>query len=418
VSKPVQSIAVVGAGLAGLRACEGLRARGFEGTIVLIGQETHVPYDRPPLSKQFLAGTWDLDRVVLRSSDKLAELNLDLRLGPDCRAVGLDSATKTVTLASGVSVVADGIVLATGAAARRLPGINELPGVFVLRTLDDSAGLKSVLVPGARLGLVGAGFIGLEVAATARKLGVEVTVVEPLDVPLGRTLGPVGGGACQRMHAEEGVTFRLKTTVESAKASSQVGGGLKCHLSDDTDLDVDTLLVGIGATPSVDWLDGSGLEVGPGGVTVDKDLLAAPGIAVAGDLARWLMPGPGGTSAPVRVEHRTNAAEQGEWAAAGLLRSLGLSSGDQGEGELTRSYEVPYVWSDQYNVKIQILGMPGPDDDVFVVEANPDERRLVALHGRDGLLTGCVGVSRPRQVMSLRPLIERHATMDEAKALF
>ncbi len=408
---------MVGAGLAGLRACESLRARGYDDRITLVGEEAHLPYDRPPLSKQFLAGDWDLSQVVLRSQEKIDELGLDLRLGTEFRAVGLDAAAKTVALAGGDTVAADGIVLATGAAARRINGLSELPGVFVLRTLDDSVALRSVLRPGARLCLVGAGFIGLEVAATARKLGVDVTVVEPLEVPLGKALGPVGGGACEIMHREEGVSFKLGTVVESASVD-QAGGGLKCQLSDGTALEVDALLVGIGAAPSVDWLEGSGLACGPGGVEVGDDLLAAPGIAVAGDLARWPLPGAGRVSEGVRVEHRTNAAEQGDWAAAGLLASLGWLPADAGHEQAPRSYQVPYVWSDQYRVKIQILGMPGPDDEVVVVEGEPAERRFVALYGRDGWLRGCVGFSRPRHVMSLRPLLERHASMEEARSLF
>jgi NADPH-dependent 2,4-dienoyl-CoA reductase/sulfur reductase-like enzyme len=226
----------------------------------------------------------------------------------------------------------------------------------------------------------------------------------------------VGGGACEAMHREEGVKFRLGTTVDAAVASATAGGGLKCQLSDGTTLEVDALLVGIGAAPSVEWLQGSGLAAGPGGVEVDRDLMAAPGIAVAGDLARWQYPTAGGREA-VRVEHRTNAAEQGDWAAGALLRSLGWLGNETSRDE-DRLYEVPYVWSDQYKVKIQILGMPGPDDDVEIVEGDPAERRFVALYGRAGELRACVGFSRPRHVMSLRSLFERHATVDEAKALF
>ncbi|HEV8065296.1 MAG TPA: FAD-dependent oxidoreductase [Acidimicrobiales bacterium] len=411
-----RSIAVIGAGLAGLRACEGLRDRGFDGTITLVGEESHWPYDRPPLSKQFLAGEWDLHHVVLRPPDKLDELDVDLRLGQQWRAVGLDAAAKTVSLAGGESISADGLVLCTGSAARRLTDLDGLAGVHVLRTLDDSLALREALQPGAHLGLVGAGFIGLEVAATARRLGVEVTVVEPLSVPLGRALGPVGGGACEMMHRQEGVKFHLGTSVESAEASATAGGGLRCRLSDGSTLEVDALLVGIGAAPSVDWLQGSGLAVGPGGVEVDRDLLAAPGIAVAGDLARWQYP-TGTRVESVRVEHRTNAAEQGDFAAGALLRSLGWLEAATSRDE-DRLYEVPYVWSDQYKVKIQILGMPGPDDDVEVVEGTPQERRFVALYGRGGELRGCVGFSRPRHVMSLRSLFERHASLEEAKALF
>jgi NADPH-dependent 2,4-dienoyl-CoA reductase/sulfur reductase-like enzyme len=420
---PAGSIAVVGAGLAGLRACEGLRDHGFDGRIILIGDEPHLPYDRPPLSKQFLAGEWDADRVMLRSREQLATLGLEMRLGPTSRVVGLDLAAKRLSLAGGDTVTFDGIVLATGSAARRLPGISGLPGTYVLRTLDDAMALREVLSrPSARLGLAGAGFIGLEVAATARRLGAEVTVVEPLDVPLGRVLGPVAGGACELMHREEGVTFHLRTVIEAADVGDAVGpypGPLRCHLSNGLLLEVDALLVGIGAAPSVAWLDGSGLEAGPEGVRCDEWLVAAPGVVVAGDLARWPAPGWRGLTTPVetiRVEHRTNAAEQGDVAAASLLADLGwitVAAEDE-----PRSYTVPYVWSDQYKVKIQVLGLPRPDDEVVIVEGDPAERRFLALHGREGRLAGVVGFARPRHVMSLRPLLERNATLDEAKALF
>jgi 3-phenylpropionate/trans-cinnamate dioxygenase ferredoxin reductase subunit len=440
---PTPSIAVVGAGLAGLRACEGLRERGFEGRITLIGDEPHAPYDRPPLSKQFLAGDWDLDRVVLAPPDRLAALELELRRGPSHRAVRLDLAARRLSLASGESVSFDGLVLATGSAARRLPGVSELPGTYVLRTLDDALALRDVLGrPGVRLALAGAGFIGLEVAATARRLGAEVTIVEPLDVPLGRVLGPVAGGACEHMHREEGVRFHLQTVIETVETVETVeaveaveagaGGGvgeaqpLRCHLSNGETLECDAILVGIGAAPSLGWLKGSGLSAGPDGIVCDETLLAAPGVVVAGDVARWPLPirtagptrGLTGMPAPetVRVEHRTNAAEQGGYAAQTLLAHLGLAPAAASADE--PSYAVPYVWSDQYNVKIQVLGLPRPDDEVVVVEGDPAERRFLALHGRGGRLVGVVGFARPRHVMNLRPFLERSASLEEAAAAF
>jgi NADPH-dependent 2,4-dienoyl-CoA reductase/sulfur reductase-like enzyme len=411
------SIAVVGAGLAGLRSCQGLRARGFDGRLTLIGEEPHLPYDRPPLSKQFLAGDWGADRVMLDPPDKIDALGLDLRLGPDCRAVKLDLGSRRVGLVGGDEVGFDGLVLATGSSARLLPGISGVANVHVLRTLDDAERLRAALVPGRRLGLAGAGFIGLEVAATARKLGVNVTIVEPLDVPLGRALGPVAGGACETMHREEGVLFHLRKTIDSV---TERAGTLECRLSDGTVLEFDALLVGVGAAPSLDWLAGSGLTAGPGGIEVDRHLLAGPGVAVAGDVARWPLPAASGFAPEyVRVEHRTNAAEQGDHAAASLLADLGWASGAAtSEPAELPSYSVPYVWSDQFAVKIQVLGLPRPDDEVTVVEGSPFERRFVALHARDGLLSAAVGFSRPRHVMTLRPLLERHAAIGEATALF
>jgi len=439
---PTRAIAVVGGGLAGLRACEGLRARGYDDRITLIGTEVHQPYDRPPLSKQFLAGEWGPDRVMLHTADQLATLELDLRLGPAHGVVGLDLGRRRLSLAGGEVVDFDGLVIASGSHARRLPGISELPGTYVLRTLDDATALRGVLSrPGVHLGLAGAGFIGLEVAATARKLGAQVTVVEPLDVPLGRVLGPVAGRACEMMHREEGVRFHLGTTIESAEVSrpgpairgdgggsdGEVGG-IRCRLSDDTTLEVDALLVGVGAAPSVDWLRESGLPAGPDGVRCDESLIVDNGVVVAGDVARWPLRSAGRLPLPagrrgaseqefVRVEHRTNAAEQGDLAAGSLLADLGLMPPPSPEAsEELPSYLVPYVWSDQFDVKIQVLGLPRPDDEVVIVEGDPGERRFVALHGRGGRLEAVVGFRRPRLVMSMRPLLERGATLDEAIA--
>jgi len=354
---------------------------------------------------------------MLDPPDKIDALGLDLRLGPDCRAVKLDLGSRRVGLVGGDEVGFDGLVLATGSSARLLPGISGVANVHVLRTLDDAERLRAALVPGRRLGLAGAGFIGLEVAATARKLGVNVTIVEPLDVPLGRALGPVAGGACETMHREEGVLFHLRKTIDSV---TERAGTLECRLSDGTVLEFDALLVGVGAAPSLDWLAGSGLTAGPGGIEVDRHLLAGPGVAVAGDVARWPLPAASGFAPEyVRVEHRTNAAEQGDHAAASLLADLGWASGAAtSEPAELPSYSVPYVWSDQFAVKIQVLGLPRPDDEVTVVEGSPFERRFVALHARDGLLSAAVGFSRPRHVMTLRPLLERHAAIGEATALF
>ena len=425
-----RSIAVVGAGLAGLRACEGLRSRGYEDGITLIGDEPHQPYDRPPLSKHFLAGDWSLDRVTLRTAEQIGALDLDLRLGPDSRAVALDLRNHRISLHNGDVVAFDGLVLATGSKARRLPGISELTGAHVLRTLDDALALRQVLIrPGVHLGLAGAGFIGLEVAATARRLGAEVTIVEPLDVPLGRVLDPIAGRACEVMHREEGVRFHLGTTIESAQTVGAEDAGtapIRCRLSDGSTLEVDVLLVGVGAAPSVEWLAGTGLQAGPDGVRCDESLRAAPGVVVAGDVARWPLRGsrvsaplPAGAGEPetVRVEHRTNAAEQGDVAAGSLLADLGwIAAGEPEVADEQPQYLVPYVWSDQFDVKIQVLGLPRPDDEVVVVEGDPSERRFVALHGREGRLEAVVGFRRPRIVMSLRPLLERHASLDEAIA--
>ena len=398
-------IVVVGVGLAGLRACEGLRARDKDVRIVLVGEEEHLPYDRPPLSKQFLAGDWPIDRVVLRPNGSLAELGVDLKLGPQHRVVRLDLDNRELVTAGGSLIGFSGLVLATGAKPRQLAGVSELADAHVLRTIDDAVALRQVITrPGVRLLLVGAGFIGLEVAATARRSGASVTVVEPLDVPLGRVLSPATGRACEEAHRENGVGFFLGTSLSSVDPSP--GGGVTCGLGNGTVLTADAILVGVGAVPAVGWLEDSGLPAGPDGVRCDVALVVAPGVVAAGDLARW----PLAAGGSVRLEHRTNAAEQGDHAAASLLADL---AGARPEPFVT----VPYVWSDQYDLKIQVLGLPQPDDEVVVVDGSLEERRFLALYGREGRLSAAVGFGRPRLLMRFRPLLEHGASFGEALAL-
>ncbi len=395
-------VVVVGAGLAGLRACEGLRARGHEGEVVLLGDEPQLPYDRPPLSKQFLAGEWEEDRVVLRPRADLARLGVDMRLGAEFRAVHLDAGEQALTLASGDSLSYDGLVLATGARARTLPVFELLERAHLLRTIADARALKTELSAGRRLLVIGAGFIGMEVAATARGLGVDVVVVEPLETPLARVLGRLPGEACQDLHEAHGVRLLLGRGVESLSERSD--GTVQAVLTDGSSVEADVLLAGVGAVPNVEWLDDSGLEVGPSGVQCDGTLLAGPGVVVAGDLALW--PAGAGGTARVRLEHRTNAAEQGDHAAATLL------------GDSKAFDTVPYVWSDQYDVKIQVLGLPQPEDECRVVVRGAEEGRFVAMYGRGGLLTGAVGFHMPRQLMQIRPMLASPTPYEEATRRF
>ncbi len=399
----LDSVLVVGGGLAGLRACEVLRQHGFEGRLALIGAEKHLPYDRPPLSKQLLSGAWDTERCTLRSSAELETLGLELHLGS--AAAHLDMAARSVVLVDGRAFAFDGLVIATGATPRPLAGITGRPAVLTLRDLDDAVALRAVVGrPGARLIIAGAGFIGLEVAATARGLGADVVVVEPLSVPLERAVGKLLGGVFGSMHREHGVDLRLATALEAVETGQDGLSGVSCRLSDGTSVEADALLVAVGVTPATSWLEGSGLRVSTAGVGCDSTLTAAPGVVAAGDLACWPHPR---TGEMMRVEHRTNAAEQGEYAAKSLLADDASRQGFA---------PVPYVWSDQYDRKIQVLGSPGPDDETVVVDGSLDELRFVALFGRDGLLTGALGCGRPRALMAYRPLIESGAGFDEALA--
>ncbi len=398
VRHDLSTIAVVGASLAGLRAAETLRSEGFAGHLVLVGAEPHLPYDRPPLSKQFLAGTWGFERVQLRDRAKIDALGLDLCLGH--RAVSLDAQARRIELDDGGTISYDGLVVATGAHPRRPPGTDGMGGVHTLRTVDDARALSADLGEGgARVVVVGAGFIGSEVAATCLGRGAQVTVVETLPVPLGRVLGEEMGAACAALHIDHGVALRTGVALSAVHGD---GGRVRAvELTDGTVLDADVVVIGIGVTPTTDWLAGSGVPVDDGVVT-DPRLFAADGVVAAGDVARWQ----DATSGEYRrIEHWTNAAEQAVVAARNLLAGPDAAVG----------YEpVPYFWSDQYDVKIQVLGDPRPDDTVVVVDGSVDERRFVALYGRGGMLRAVVGFNRPRQLMAYRPLLERRAGFDEA----
>jgi 3-phenylpropionate/trans-cinnamate dioxygenase ferredoxin reductase component len=396
------TVVIVGGSLAGLRAAEGLRGAGHDGVITLIGAEPHIPYDRPPLSKQFLAGTWGLDRVVLRAPDKLAQLGLDLRLGH--RAEALDLSGHAVELDDGSVVRFDGLVVATGAQPRPLPGAPPLVGVHLLRTLEDAIALGAVTGAGARVVVVGAGFIGSEVAATCSGRGARVTVVEALPQPLARVLGGEMGAACGALHAAHGVELRTGVGVAGLVASDDGARVIGVALDDGSVLDADVVVVGIGVVPTTAWLEGSGLELADG-VVADATLHAAEDVVVAGDVARWFDEG---LDALVRIEHWTNAAEQGAVAARSLLA---------GRPDAEPYVPVPYFWSDQYDVKIQVIGHPRPDAEVVVVDGSLSSGRFVALYGQAGLLVAALGFGRPRQLMAYRPLLEARASFGEALAL-
>jgi len=397
------TVVVVGASLAGLRAAEEIRHEGHAGPVIIIGDEHHVPYDRPPLSKQLLAGTWDVPRIHHHAPDKLDTLGLEFRLGR--RAVSLDTGGRTVECDDGERVPYDGLIVATGAAARSLPGTEAMPAVRTLRTLDDCLAIRSDLAStgeGARVVVIGAGFIGSEVAATCHGLGARVTVVEALPTPLGRILGDQMGEACAGLHRSHGVTVRTGVGVDHL--SGGAGDSTVVHLADGTTIDADLVVVGIGVTPNVGWLEGSGLPVGDG-VVCNQFLFAAEGVMAAGDVARWDHPSLG---EQLRVEHWTNAAEGGAAAARNLLAG----------SDAAQPYDpIPFFWSDQYKTKIQVIGLPGPDDEVVVVEGSAEEGKLVALYRRGDRLRAVLAFSQPRHLMTYRPLLAAGASFDEALAV-
>ncbi|MGW9497675.1 NAD(P)/FAD-dependent oxidoreductase [Streptomyces prasinus] len=365
----MRRVVVVGASAAGLTAAEALRRAGHDGPLTLIGDEPHAPYDRPPLSHQILSGAWPAGRLPLRRDEDLAALDLDLRLGT--AATGLDLAGRAVRLADGSRVPYDGLIVATGVRPRRLPG----EGAHVLRTVDDALALRDVLTPGTRLVVVGAGFLGAEVAAVARGRGARVTLLEPSPVPLAHAVGAEVGAMLSRVHLAHGVELRTSVTVtEVTEDGVRLAGGEV--------VEADEILVAIGSLPNTGWLADSGLTLGDG-VVCDEYCEAAPGVYAAGDVARWYHP-LFGTS--MRIEHRTNAAEQGMAAARNLLA----------EPEARTPFApVPYFWSDQYGLRIQAYGHLRSHDEVAVVDGDMAERRFVAAYRRGGRLTGALAVGMP-----------------------
>ncbi|WP_432747167.1 FAD-dependent oxidoreductase [Streptomyces sp. JH002] len=377
-------IVIVGASAAGLAAAETLRREGYDGTLTLIGDEPHPPYDRPPLSKQVLAGQWAPQRLALRAPADLVALGLDLRLGT--AATGVDPAARTVLLADGGGtrerdLPYDGLIIATGVRPRLLPGSGG-DAAHVLRTVEDALALRDRLRPGRHLVVVGAGFLGAEAAAVARNLGAEVTLLEPAPVPLAHAVGERIGDLLAAVHRAHGVTLRTGVTVREV-----LDGGRGVRLADGEEIPADDVLVAIGSRPNTEWLAGSGLPVDDG-LVCDAYCAAAPGVYGAGDVARWHHPLFG---TALRVEHRTHAAEQGMAAARNLLRPEGR-----------RPFApVPYFWSDQYDLKVQAYGHLRGHDELAVVAGDLAERRFLAVYRTGDHLTGALAVGMPPR--AIRP---------------
>lgn len=397
-------VVVVGASLAGLRAAETLRQLDVAERVVIVGEELHRPYDRPPLSKKILSGEWEPDRIHLRQPDVFDELDVEWRLGS--RAIRLDLDGRRLDLADGNTVEYDGLILATGARPRRLPGHGDFDHVHELRTLDDALRLRREIASGdRRVVVVGAGFIGLEAAATAQALGNDVVVLEGASAPLIRGLGAEMGAAIAGLHRDRGVDLRVDVRIDELTADG-------VRLADGEMVPADVIVVGIGVAPVTDWLDGSGLQVRDGIVcdaglnALDEHGIAVAGVFAAGDVARW----PNALfGEEMRIEHWTNAAEQGAHAATNLAH---LAAGAPLEGYAP----LPFFWSDQFDHRIQFLGRSAADDDVQVVAGSPAAGKFLALFGRDGRLHGALGVNAPRWVMSTRPLFLERASWHDALA--
>lgn len=398
----MRNIVVVGASLAGVRAAETLRQDGYDGRIVLVGTEEHLPYDRPPLSKQLLAGKVDVSQVSLCPPDRLEGLDFDFELGK--RATALDLDAREVVVDDDTRLAFDGLIIATGASPRHLPGVPPLDGIHLLRTLDDClairAGLEKAVADGGRVVVVGAGFIGSEVAATSHTAGAAVTVLEALATPLSKALGEAMGTACAALHYDNGVDLRLGAGVSGFHGQHRVEGVL---LHDGTTVEADLVVVGVGVAPNTGWLESSGLTL-DNGVVCDSTGHAAPGVVAAGDVARWHNPL---FETDMRVEHWTNAAEGGIAAARALLA---------GPENAEPYAPVPYFWSDQYKTKIQMVGHVHHSDEVRVVDGSVEDRKFLALYEHAGRLVGALGFSRPKLVLQCRRLIAERVSVDEAVA--
>lgn len=380
-------IAVVGASLAGVRAAEAVRRTGFDGRVSLVGAEKHFPpIDRPPLSKKFLQGESAGD--PLRTDPGL---DIDLLLG--CEATGLDLAAREVSLDDGSRLGYDGLVIATGATVRRLPGSEGRSNVHVLRTLEDAAALRSALVPGARVAVIGAGVLGCEIAATCRVLGIDVTVIDVFSQPMLRVLGPYAAPILAGLHRERGVRLLLDQRVLGLRGQGEADAVL---LEDGQVVNCDVVVVAIGAVPETRWLEGSGLHLG-NGVVCDSECFALGGdrrVTAAGDVARWHHRLLGEN---LRVEHWTNAVSQGQAAGRNLVAEL------TGSGE-TVSYDVlPYFWTDQYDWKVQFVGVLG--EQARFEEGQRGDRAFVVSYSSGGHLVGALLVNRPSRLAAWRKQI-------------
>ncbi|MFF7475720.1 FAD-dependent oxidoreductase [Streptomyces sp. NPDC008092] len=387
MAAPLSNIVVVGASLAGLHAARALRDEGYDGRLTVIGDEPQLPYDRPPLSKQLLTGAWSADQVSF--DIETDALSAEWLTGN--AAVALDTRSRRVRLADGHVHPYDGLVIATGAHPRRLSAL-DMPGVHVVRTLADSMSLAAdIAARPSRVAVVGGGFIGAEVAASCRAVGIPVTLIEAAPVLLGRVVGPRMGEVITALHRDHGVDVRLGVSVAAPLGTTRISG---LELSDGSVVHADVVVVAIGVTPATGWLAGSGLTIDDG-VLCDETCLAAPGIVAAGDIARWPNLLFGETR---RVEHWDNAIRQARHAACRLL------AGDSEAGRVPYQ-PVPWFWSDQYDRKLQLVGSTVGHDEVRVVEGDPSDGRFVALYRRDGKVTAALGVNRARSIQRYRGLI-------------
>ncbi len=395
-----KTVVIVGASIGGVRTAQALRAEDYADRIILVSDEAVPPYDKPPLSKAFLAGAATANDIALFSQAEADKLGVEMRLG--CRAANLDLAGSTVEVDSGERLAFSHLVIATGARPRPSPW-GQPPGVHLLRTLEDSRRLRADLEQTRRLVVIGGGFIGAETAATARALGLAVTIVDPSPVPMERVVGSEIGERFTRLHQNNGVTMLFGVGVRDISGQR---GQFRVDLTDGRTLDTDVIVVGIGAIPNDEWLASSGLHV-DNGVVCDKHLRVpdAPNVFAVGDICRWRNPR---HDRLTRIEHWTNAAEQGAVVAHNISYP----------DKLVAHAPVEYVWSDQYDWQIKVLGEAGAAEyrHVEVIGEDSSASRFAALYSSDGThFSGIVAVNWPRAVIAARKALAQDTAFPAIK---
>lgn len=392
------TVVIVGASLGGLRTASALRRFGFDGRIVLVGDEPHLPYDRPPLSKEVLTGEKRPDDTFFRRAEFFEEQAIDLCLGSP--AVGLDAGARSICLGTGERMDYDFMVIATGARPRRLPGAGDLPGVHVMRSLDDATAIRASLDRARRLVVVGAGFIGSEVAASARQRGIGVTIIEAAHQPLVMAVGAEVGERCAQLHGLYGAELRCGIGVAAVAEDS---GGLTVGLADGSAVPCDTVVVGIGVIPNIEWLEGSGVEMDRAVICDRYMRTSLPDVYAVGDLASWENPRFGRR---MRVEHWTNTVEQSAAVARNIVNAVA--------GVPPVAYAgIPYFWSDQYGHRLQLVGLAS-DDEVVVVHDPPGTPEMMALYRRGEALEGAFAIDTVGPLMKMRRMLLQQASFDEA----
>ena len=395
-----ERLVIVGASLAGMRAAQTARKAGYAGPLTLVGGEDHLPYDRPPLSKAYLDEEEPTHPGFPAAEDMATELDIDVRTST--WATSLDPEKKVIGLSTGDELDYHALIIATGAEPRTLPGSEGISGVHCLRTLDDAIAIRAALVAGARTVVIGAGFIGSEIASGARKRGLSATILEALPVPLVRSVGEEMGKACAELHIANGTDLRCGVKVTGLQ--SEDGKVTGVSLDDGSCVPADLVVVGIGVSPNTGWLKDSGITLREpdGAIVCDETLNAGlPGVYAAGDVACF--PNQLFDNEVMRVEQWTNANEQGTLAAKNALTP----------DEAKPSATVPYFWSDWYGHRIQFVGVPRADE-IRVISQELGEEKFLALYRRGDRLIGCISIDRPAQIMKYRRQIMQSGSWEDA----